>query len=41
MSKYYYHAVDSFENFIKILNDGEIKIRKIIGENNRQRDYLI
>ena len=39
MSKYYYHAVDSFENFIKILNDGEIKSARLLGKTI-EKDYL-
>lgn len=40
MSKYYYHAVDSFRIFMKILSDGEIKSPRLLGKT-LEKDYLI
>lgn len=39
MSKYYYHGVDSFRIFMKILRDGEIKSARLLGKII-DKDYL-
>lgn len=39
MSKYYYHGVDSFRIFMKILSDGEIKSARLLGKT-LDEDYL-
>ena len=38
MSKYYYHGVDSFRIFMKILTDGEIKSARLLGKT-LEKDY--
>lgn len=39
MSKYYYHGIDSFRIFMKILSDGEIKSARLLGKTI-DKDYL-